>query len=283
MLLPVEKIYPCESVAQALDCLAQDREARPLAAGTDLVPMLRDGAIREAHLVDLHNVKELDYIRYEEGLLRIGAMTTHQSIMQSELVRNCFPALVSACSQIGAAQIRRRGTVGGNICHASPAADTLPVLIAADACAVIRTKEYRKTILLESFYTGLKKTALPRDALLEEITILIPEGGWRGNYYKVGGRSALTISIASVAVLRGAGTVRAAYGSMSPCVKRNRTVEEYLNQNTEADRNRLRELVGQSLSPISDIRASAEYRLEVASNLTWLGFVELEGEYGCRC
>jgi CO/xanthine dehydrogenase FAD-binding subunit len=111
-------------------------------------------------------------------------MTTHQEIAESEVVKKHLPALANACSQIGAAQIRRRATIGGKNCHASPAADTLPVLIAAEACAVIRMREYKKTVLLERLFTGVKKTGIPRDALLEEITVLIPEGGWRGHYYK---------------------------------------------------------------------------------------------------
>jgi CO/xanthine dehydrogenase FAD-binding subunit len=218
--------------------------------------MLRDGAVRNARFVDLHNIKELRYIRYEDGLLQIGSMTTHQEIAESEVVKKHLPALAYACSQIGAAQIRRRATIGGNICHASPAADTLPVLIAAEACAVIRMREYKKTVLLERLFTGVKKTGIPRDALLEEITVLIPEGGWRGHYYKVGGRSALTIAIASAAVLRGGEGLRVAYGSMGPVVKRVRAVEEYLDSCGSAERGRLRELAEQSLTPISDIRAS---------------------------
>jgi CO/xanthine dehydrogenase FAD-binding subunit len=275
MLLPVEKIVSCGTVSQALDCLSQDEDAMILAAGTDIVPMLRDGALKNVRLVDIRNLKELDYIRVEDGLMRIGAMTTHQSIAESDLVQKYIPALATACAQIGSAQIRVRATIGGNICHASPAADTLPVLIASDACAVIRTGEYRKTILLESFYTGLKKTSLPKGALLEEVTILIPKDGWQGNYYRVGGRSALTIAIASVAVLRGDKGIQVAYGSMNPCVKRIRAVEEYLNLHADAEKSELRKIVGEFLFPISDVRASKEYRLEVASNLTWLGAYEL--------
>jgi CO/xanthine dehydrogenase FAD-binding subunit len=278
MLLSIDKIYTCENITQALDYLTQDEEAMPLAAGTDIIPMLRDGAIKKARLVDLHNINELNYIRYEDGLLRIGAMTTHQSIAGNKLVQKYIPALSYACSQIGSAQIRRRATIGGNICHASPAADTLPVLIAADACAVIRSREYKKTILLESFFTGLKKTRLHKGAILEEITIIIPKDGWQGNFYRAGGRSALTISIASVAVMRGDQGIHAAYGSMSPCVKRIRAVEEYLDQNANAEPGALREIVGECLFPITDIRALKEYRLEVASNLTWLGSIELAGK-----
>ncbi len=275
MLLPVERIYQCESVSQALDCLAADGEALPLAAGTDLVPVLRDRAMDRARLVDLHGLKELDYIRFEDGMLRIGAMATHQSIAASDKVKEMLPALAHACSQVGSAQIRRRATIGGNVCHASPAADTLPVLIAAEACAVTRSKEFRKTVLLEQFITGVKTTSLPQDSLLEEIIILIPEGGWKGNYYRLGGRNALTIAISSVAVLKGSRGIRAAYGSMGPTVKRIGAVEEYLNSCREAKRSILRVLAEQNLSPISDIRATREYRLDVAANFTWLGYREL--------
>jgi len=277
MLLSVEKIYGCETISQALDQLSGDSGAIPLAAGTDIIPVLRDRGMGKVRLVDLHSIKELNYIHLEDGMLRIGAMTTHQAIATSEIVKKHLPALAYACSQVGSAQIRRRATIGGNICHASPAADTLPVLIAADACAVIRTREYRKTILLEKIFTGVKKTSLPQGALLEEISILLPDGGFRGNYYRLGGRKALTISISSVAVLQGTDGIHVAYGSMGPTVKRVKVIEEYLNSCAGANKTVIRELVRQSLSPISDIRASREYRLEVASNFTWLGFSEVKG------
>lgn len=276
MLLPIDRIYTCKSLDQAIEYLCGEESAIPLAAGTDIVPMLRDGFLSGSRLVDIHGIKELDYILYEEGLLRIGSMTTHQTIAKNEIIQKYIPALACACAQVGSAQIRRRATIGGNICHASPAADSLPVLIAAGACAVIQSKDYKKTVLLENFITGPKKTELSQGSLLKEITILIPEGGWKGNFYKIGGRSALTISIASAAVLRGEKGYRAAYGSMSACVKRINLVEDYLNSISSVEKKGLRSVVGTCLTPITDIRASKEYRLEAASNLTWLGWYELQ-------
>lgn len=275
-MLSIEKVYSCTNVQEALDFLSEDEKAIPLAAGTDIVPMLRDGISRNARLVDIHDVKELDYIVLEDGLLRIGAMTTHQTIARNEIIKKTLPALAYACGQVGSAQIRRRATIGGNICHASPAGDTLPVLIAADACAVIKTKDYTKTMLLESFITAPRKTQIPRGGLLQEVSILIPEGGWKGNFYKVGGRSALTISTASVAVLGDAERIHVAYGSMSARVQRIHIIEEFLENNRHAGKEVIKSIVKGCLSPISDIRASKEYRLEVASNLTWLGYHELQ-------
>ncbi len=275
-MLPVNKITTCFTMKEALEALAADDNSMILAAGTDLVPMLRDEKLTDASLVDIKPIKDLDYIIYADGMLRIGSMTTHQNIAVNELVKQYLPALAESCKQVGSIQIRHRATIGGNICHASPAADTLPVLIAANACVVYRTDKLRKTILLESIYQGPGKHTIPQNAILEEVCIILPEGGYQGNFYKVGGRSALTISIASVAVLKGDDGYHVAYGSMGPTVKRVPLIEKYLGSLEVIDREKLRSVVGTCLFPISDIRASKEYRIEVASNLTWLGWKELQ-------
>ena len=277
MKLSIDRIYQCKTIDQAMDHLKQDPSAIVLAAGTDIIPALRDRVQEHVRLVDLQGIQGLDLIRLEEGILRIGSMATHQEIADSPVVGDLLPALAQACRLIGSPQIRRRATIGGNICHASPAADTLPVLVAAGAHAVIRSPEGKRTVLLEQFTTGVKKTIIPQAAILEEITIPIPEGGWKGSYYRLGGRNALTISIAAAAVIRDTDEFRVAYGSMAPVVRRIQAVETYLNTCEHADKAVLNDLTTQSLSPISDIRASKEYRTQVAANFTWLGWQELMG------
>ena len=270
-MLNIKDIQSCDDVNSALAYLSTHPAAKPLAAGTDIIPAVRDHLISDVELLDLHKLEDLDYIKYENHSIKIGAMTTHDTISNAPLIKQYIPALSHACGQIGSAQIRRRATIGGNICHASPAADSVPVLVAAGSSVTYRTVNESKTLLLEEFLVGPRRTQLPAGALLKEISIPIPEGGWIGDYYKVGGRTALTIAITSVAVLYGFGEWRVAYGSMSAHVERTRNVEEHLTQNN-VTKESIRETVDKNLSPISDIRASAQYRSIAAGNLTWLGW-----------
>lgn len=273
-MLNIKEIHSCDTLNEALTFLHTHPEVKPIAAGTDVIPAVRDHLTENPVLLDLHKLQELNYIKFEDGFVKIGVMTTHDTLSNSPLIRQYIPALARACGQIGSAQIRRRATIGGNICHASPAADSVPVLVAAGASVTYRSKDTSHTLLLEEFLTGPRRTRLPAGALLTEISVPIPEGGWIGDYYKVGGRTALTIAITSAAVLYGLGEWRVAYGSMSAHVERSRDVEEHLSKDN-VTRESISQVVSQSLSPISDVRASAAYRSIAAGNLTWLGWHEI--------
>ncbi len=276
-----KEIVMAKSMEEALDYL-QNENTIPLAAGTDIVPALRDGLLPEISLVDLHHLSnELNDIKYQDGCIHIGAMATHAEISRYPDVMAKIPMLAYACGLIGSAQIRNRATIGGNIGNASPAADSVPVLVAAGSEVEFRTKDEKRTMLLADFMVAPRKTELPRGALITKIIVPIPEGGWKGGYYKVGGRTSLTIAIVSCALLynKKAGC-RVAYGSMSPRIRRIGELEKFLSQSKT--QKQFQEKVGGLLSPISDVRASADYRLTVAANLLFQGWYELQQNTSCN-
>jgi CO/xanthine dehydrogenase FAD-binding subunit len=271
----IRQVITPRSLQDALKLL-QEPGIRPIAAGTDIIPAARDGALPDLSLLDLTPLKPvLSGIRAEGGALRIGALTTHTSISESRLVQAFMPVLSTACGQIGSVQIRNRATLGGNIVNASPAADSVPILVAAGASVIIKTASGMTQMPIADFLVGVRKTQLPPGGLVTEIVVPIPNGGWRGGYYKVGGRTSLTIAIVSAAIIKNGDDWRVAYGSMSAKISRCSPVEAYLSSAQCAERTELFKLISGALTPISDVRASAEYRLDVAANITWLGYSEL--------
>ena len=280
-MLKAKQIYMPKNIDEALACL-QNEDAIPLSAGTDIVPALRDGILSDISLVDLHHLNELNYIDYHDGCMHIGAMATHADISRHPDIQTKIPALAYACGLVGSAQIRNRATIGGNIGNASPAADSVPVLVAARSQVVLQTKKEKQTMLLSDFLVAPRRTKLPKGGLITEVIIPVPDGGWQGGYYKVGGRTSLTIAIVSCALLYDEKFgCRVAYGSMSPRIKREPLIEQFLLDNKTASKNELDKIAAESLAPISDVRAASEYRLAVAANLLWQGWYELKQSRTC--
>lgn len=264
-MLPVVDILTPATLPEALAMLKSG--AVPLAGGTDIVPLCRDGKMKDVLLADLSRIAEqLSGIRLENGVLSIGAMARLDECQHSETVRAACPALAVACGLVGSRQIRNRATMAGNIAHASPAADTVPVLVAAGARLTLESADGQREALLEDLLRGPGKTDIAPGELITAVLVPAPRGGWRGGYAKLGGRTAMTISIASVAVLfhKDAG-YRVAYGAVSPAIRRATAVEAAMGGRDEAA---LAQAVASAISPIGDIRATATYRVRVCENLT---------------
>ena len=270
MLKIEQTIYP-DSVSDALDLLSEGR-FRPFAGGTDLIPAVRDGKLKDSSFLMLSRLKgELSGISLDtDNNLRIGAMTLHREIADSELIRQQIPALSNACAMVGSTQIRNRATIGGNIVNASPAADTVPVLTAAGALVEISSKENVHCIPIAEFATAPGKTILNPDALVTAVVIPLPEGGWSGSYYKVGIRNSLTISIADVAMLHNpVKGWKIALGSVAPTVRRAQQLEQVFNEPANITKTSFTRLLSQVAQPIGDVRASAQYRLDVLNNILY--------------
>lgn len=253
---------PAEARAMAL------AGGRYFAGGTDLIPLARDGKLQALTCVDIMSFAgDHNEIRLDGDTLYIGALARLTDCAKNEALRACCPPLAGALGQIGSVQIRNRATIGGNIVHASPAADSAPVLVAAGASLILRNGEETREILLEDFLTGPGQTTLAPGELLVQIKVPVPPGGWRGNYWKVGGRTALSISIAALAYLHHEGTgSRVAYGAVTPAVRRANEVETLLDAGVLGDE--LADAVNRAIHPIQDVRASGEYRRMVCVNLT---------------
>jgi len=204
--------------------------------------------------------------------LRIGALVKHAALENSPLLRDGWGILASAAHKVGSPQVRHLGTLGGNLCNASPAADTAPALLVLEAEATLVRQEGERHIPLECFFTGPGLTALKEDEIFKEI--FIPEGPANSSwvYLKLGRRKSLDLALTCVAVLLtldpGTGTcrrARVALGAVSPTPMRARKTEEFL-EGRRLEESVIREagkIAQQECRPISDIRASAEYRKEM--------------------
>jgi len=245
-------------VADAARLYRDHPSCRPLAGGTDVMVMLHAGALQPAPsaLLDLWPLGELKGIRRFNGALEIGAAEPYTGIIRSALVREHLPALVAASHTIGAAQIQNRGTLGGNLANASPAGDTLPVLLAYDATVVTD----RRTIAVSNFFTGYRKTALQAAELI--VAVRFPLDGRTVRFRKVGTRAAQAISKVVMAVSRE--PARIAVGSVAEVPLRARDAEAAL---TRGDVAGAVAAIAADIRPIDDVRSTAAYRRAVAQNV----------------
>lgn len=264
------------NLAQALTFLAENGEARWLAAGaTDIIPLSRREDARPRRVVDLTRLREeLGEIWAEPGGMRIGAMTPLSTLAAHPLVAQQAEVLALAVATIGSRQIRNRATLAGNICNASPAGDSMPALLVLDAGVVLQSARGKRTLPLHAFLLGPGKTALESDEMMTEVFLPQDALGLPGWFRKMGNRNALTISLASCAMcIDRAGKVRMAFGSVAPVPVRLAEAEEAYGASRDAPSLR-RQIIG-AVRPITDIRASAGYRAEMAANLACEGLYEL--------
>ncbi len=246
---------------------------RPIAGGTDLmVALTGELGPPPASVVDLWAIDALRGIAIDGDALSLGALTTYTDIRRSALCREHVPALVEAAATIGAAQIQNRGTLGGNIANASPAGDTLPVLLAADAMFVLGSERGEREVRADEFWTAYRQTALAHDELVVRIRIPLVAGR-EMRFRKIGTRRAQAISKVVIAVAwQGDGTwrdVRVALGSVAATTIRATATERALEglAPTPESADRAAETLAGELAPIDDVRSTAEYRRLVAARV----------------
>ncbi len=270
------------SMSEALDDLARHPGSRPFAGGTDLMVLLEAGHLTDGRYVSLQHCRELRGIdAAPSGEVSIGALTTYTEIHRSALLARDFPLLGMAAREAGGVATQNRGTIGGNIANASPAADTPPVLLVYDAELELISAAGIRRVPYLGFHRGYKKMDLREGEIVARV-ILPPKGGSyltnqadRRDYYrKVGTRKAQAISkVCFAGLLRvDAGAVqdvRIAVGSVAPTVIRALATEETLRgQPLDADTIAAAERALLSeIAPIDDIRSTARYRSRVAANL----------------
>ncbi len=272
MTLPPFDLYRARTVEEAGQLLATTG-GRPLAGATDLIPMMRAGKKRPQALIDLSLLEEWRYIRQEGGIIHIGPITTHAQIEASEAIRRGANLLAQAAESIGGPQIRQRGTVGGNIATASPAADMVPPLLVLGAEVTLVSVRGERRLPLEEILLGPGETAIEEDELIGEVAFPALDHQ-RGLFLKLGKRRAMAISVVTVAavVRLEEGRIkeaRLALGAVAPTVIRAREAEEALlgRPLEEGAIAEAASLAASAARPISDIRASAEYRREMVKVL----------------
>jgi CO/xanthine dehydrogenase FAD-binding subunit len=250
-----------------------------IAGGSDVIVQLRDGVLKTKKLLNIVSVKALRYIKEIDGQIHIGALSTYSDIINSQHTQKHAQILVNAAKKIGATQLQNTATIGGNLGNASPAGDSLPPLYALNATVVTRSKSNRREIPIEKFFIGYRKKALRPDELVEEVFF---EGLGKNDaaaFLKLGLREANAISIVAVAVtLRGRSRestryndVRIALGAVAPTIVRARKCEKALisKRLTKRILQEAANLVPQDISPITDIRGSADYRKNVVRSLVY--------------
>ncbi|HEY3276154.1 MAG TPA: FAD binding domain-containing protein [Syntrophorhabdaceae bacterium] len=259
--------------------------AQFFAGGTDLFVKLRASAQYPRALIGLEAVRELRSIEEREGAIFVGAGASHTRLLSHPLIQAHFPLLAKALRVLGSPPVRNMGTIGGNICTASPAGDALPPLYALGAEVELRRRDRSRRLPIHEFILGPGKTALAENELLYGVWLKKDDSPALFHFEKVGPRKALAIAIASFAALinsTDAGIVkkaRFAWGSVGPVVVTSREAEESLVgfPLTRESLQRIVPIVDKIVSPIDDVRASASYRRALAGNL-----VLRLAEYGPR-
>lgn len=248
---------------------------RPIAGGTDVMVAIT-GELGPApeRMLDLSRIDALRGIQLEPAGLVLGARTTYTEIRRSALCREHLPALVEAAATIGAAQIQNRGTLGGNIANASPAGDTLPVLLAADAVILVGGQRGEREIAAKDFFVAYRRTALAPDELILQVRFPIAPGR-EMRFRKVGTRRAQAISKVVMAVAwhdlgsQGWHDVRVALGSVAATPIRAPKTERALEgaQPTPETVDLAAETLAAEIQPIDDVRSTADYRRAVAARI----------------
>ncbi len=258
---------------EALAILASQPTVVPIAGGTDLMVLRGQGSLEGAAFVDIRALPELRGIHDGPESVLLGALTTYTEMASSPLLQERYPLLVQAARVSGAWAVQNRGTLGGNIANASPAADTPPALLVYRARIELTSERGTRWLPYAEFHVGYKVTRRAPDELITRVLIPREEGG-DGFYRKVGTRQAQAISkvcFAGLARWRDArlDDVRIALGSVAPTVVEASRTASYLRgrRPEEIDRTVARRLLEEDIAPIDDIRSTARYRGAVAGNV----------------
>ena len=278
MLLPKFKYLRPETLEEACSMLSElNGKARVIAGGTDLMVNMKQKAARPGYLVDISYLPDLNTIEYKEETLRIGALCTHSDIESSSVIQEKFNILAEACRSIGSIQIRNLGTIGGNLCNASPSADSAPALLGLDAKVTIFGPTGENQAELAKFFTGPGETLLKPDEILTGIDISDPTPHSFACYLKLSPRRAMDLAVVGVGIvlwLSADGTIcediRIALGAVAPMPIRAAKAEEII-RGQKLDNALIDEtatVAAEETKPITDIRGSVEYRKEMVKVLT---------------
>jgi CO/xanthine dehydrogenase FAD-binding subunit len=247
---------------------------KPFAGGTDLMVLLEAGKLVGRKFLSIWKIPELKGIGLSATHVTLGALTTYSEVRRSEVLVREFPLVVRAAAETGSIATQNRGTIGGNIANASPAADTPPALLVHDAELELVSANGTRVISYQGFWKGYKQLAMREDELIRAVRLPREPGGWKYFYRKVGTRRAQAISkvcFAGVARMQGGkvADVRIALGSVAPLVLRLTETERILRGErlTPELLRAAQDALAKQIAPIGDIRSTAHYRLRVAQNV----------------
>jgi len=226
--------------------------------GTDLIPRYERGQKLPNTIIDLKKLPDFSGIIKVGENITIGAGTTIEEIKNNDLIKKHFNALWQATTEFGSVQIRNRATIGGNICNASPAGDTLPALYTFNAKLLLRNKNGDRTIALDKFILTPGKTAIKNGEILQ--SVMLPLSSSNSMFYKLGLREAMAISVINFAIVYDENELTIALGAVAPTIIK-------LTGLKELNIDQILEKVDNTISPIDDIRATANYRRKALQNM----------------
>jgi CO/xanthine dehydrogenase FAD-binding subunit len=264
-----------KTLTELIEILA-DTSGCILAGGTDIIPKMRRAQFMARTLVDISEIDELRFIKMQDHRIQIGSLATHHELANSPILSVYNPALVASALTIGCEQTRNRGTLGGNIANASPAADTIPSLMTFDAIVHLLSKTGERALPLNEFLDSPGKTKLNPGELIHSVSFEPLTGDWGASFLKLGKRNGMAISVvsASAAVVldpdKRIMKTRLCLGSVASRVVRSPKAEKILMGQYPTEEiidNAAHACIG-DISPISDIRSTAEYRKHAAVVLT---------------
>jgi len=274
MPLPKFDYIRPRTMRKLVSALAERKaDAKIIAGGTDLVVLLRDKIVRPNYVIDVKGVRELHKLSWNKKLgLTIGAAVTLKELLDSDIVKQKFGVLWKAASTLADPTIRNRATLVGNICNASPAADTAPALLVLDAKVEVVGKG-KRTVAIKDFFKGVKKTALKPGEFVRAVKVPNPPEGARGDYLEWGRTVGEDLSVVGVAALvadSGEKLVRVALSSVAPTPLLVPDIEGAFRDGGSLDEKieRAVSIVQSKICPISDVRCCKEYRLYMAGVLT---------------
>ena len=275
------------TIDEVLKALSEKGErARIVAGATDLILELERGVRRGIEiLIDVTRIPDLDHIIIDEdNIIHLGPLVTHNHCVESRLIRARAYPLARAAWEVGAPQIRNRGTIAGNLITASPANDTITPLMALNASVTLQSTRGTRTVALKDFYTGVRKTVMQPDEMMVDISFPAMETTARGTFIKLALRRAQAISIIDVALILDikADSVKSAsiaLGAVAPTIIRAGEAEKYLTGKKLTDEliEEAARLTMNACKPIDDIRGSADYRSEMVRVCTMRGLRAVRG------
>ncbi len=273
------------STAEVVKVLGEKKEhARVIAGGTDLILEMERGLRKGVEtLIDISRIPNLDQITIDEDdVIHLGALVTHNSCVNSKLIRKRAYPLARASWEVGAPQIRNRGTIAGNLITGSPANDTISPLMALGASVTLLSARGKRNIPLKDFYTGVRKTVLQADEMLVEISFPALKKSQQGTFIKLALRRAQAISLVNATIILDLkeDTVKSAVitlGAVTPIIARAEEAEKFLTKKKLNKKNiaQAAELAMHSAHPIDDVRSSGIYRREMVRVITARGLTAI--------
>lgn len=256
-----------KSLSEALTVLARSKNAAILAGGTDLVEMIKENVAQPDLVVDIKGLDTLNEIKFENDTLFIGAGVTFSDLIESKIIREKYPVIFEIAKTVASVGIRNRATVAGNICSAVPCMDSGPLLMAYDTTVQVVGQKGERNISATEWFVAPRKTALKKGELVTGVSLPYPKEKHAGCWVKLGrytGEDLAQVNLLILAMVDG--TFKISFGAVAPVPVRAKKIEKLLSGQTITSSliEKAKQLIEEEIKPITDIRATKEYRMHTA-------------------